>query len=89
MTRSFGRLEAFDLLNNFRIIDLANRNRRAGDDTSIRSCGQHFPVRCQIKRKGNVHSKISHDERKKKLEKQAELQIEEQKQIPVDQAGET
>ncbi|KAL7725790.1 hypothetical protein ACLKA6_017620 [Drosophila palustris] len=38
---------------------------------------------------GNVHSKISHDERKKKLEKQAELQIEEQKQIPVDQAGET
>ncbi|KAM8718775.1 hypothetical protein ACLKA7_001480 [Drosophila subpalustris] len=38
---------------------------------------------------GNVYSKISHDERKKKLEKQAELQIEEQKQIPVDQAGET
>ncbi|KAM8702390.1 hypothetical protein ACLKA7_007721 [Drosophila subpalustris] len=50
MTRSFGRLEAIDLLNNFRNIDLANRNRRAGDDTSIRSCGQHFLVRCQIKR---------------------------------------
>ncbi|KAM8718777.1 hypothetical protein ACLKA7_001482 [Drosophila subpalustris] len=209
MTRSFGRLEAFDLLNNFRNIDLANRNRRAGDDTSIRNCGQHFLVRCQIKMskplrepglatlyassdalvhvsvegglrslvlkepeeakgknisevdhggsgrsmhflnqilssdvnvvrgiqnigrivdkqrcqfalkrpnarasrkkpsleeklqltcscvkaigvpEGNVYSKISHDERKKKLEKQAELQIEEQKQIPVDQAGET